>query len=80
MASVSQIPEVSNAAFVSPRKADLLGGLVQAAGNTPWIRRRAVSRADAYALEAHCHEEMSTLGRFLPDLFADSRKAVPDAL
>jgi hypothetical protein len=48
----------------------LLGGLVQAAGNMPWIRRRAVSRADAYGLEAHCHEEMSTLGRFLPELFA----------
>ena len=51
-------------------ESDLLGGLVQLAGNTPWFRRRAVSRADAYALEAHCHEEMTTLGSFLPGLFA----------
>mgnify|MGYP001813265868 CR=1 FL=1 len=49
---------------------ELLGGLVQAAANTRWLRRRIVSRASAYALEAHCHEEMSTLGRFLPELFA----------
>lgn len=48
---------------------NLLGGLVQAAANIPWIRRRAFPRGDAYALEAHCHEEMSTLARFLPDLF-----------
>ena len=49
---------------------ELLGGLVEAAGNTPWLRRRILSRLDAYALEAHCHEEMTTLGGFLPELFA----------
>ncbi len=49
---------------------ELLAGLVQAAGNTPWVRRRVVSLTDGRALEAHCHEEMSTLGRFLPALFA----------
>lgn len=59
----------------------LLGGLVQAAGNRPWLRRRAVSRAAAQALEAHCHEEMTTLGRFLPGLYAReaSAEAVPPA-
>lgn len=50
-------------------ESELLGGLVQAAGNTTWFRRLAVSHAAAQALEAHCHEEMSTLGRFLPDLY-----------
>ena len=48
----------------------LLGGLLQTVGNTPWLRRRAVSRAAAQALEAHCHEEMTTLGGFLPELYA----------
>ncbi len=51
-------------------ESDLLGGLVQAAGNTSWLRRRALSHAGAQALEAHCHEEMTTLGRFLPALYA----------
>jgi hypothetical protein len=50
---------------------ELIAGLLQAAANTPWVRRRSVSLADGYALEAHCHEEMSTLARFLPDLFAN---------
>ena len=48
---------------------DLLGGSVQALGNTAWMRRFAASRMTAYGLEAHCHEEMSTLARFLPALF-----------
>ena len=48
----------------------LLGGLVQTLGNKPWLRRRAVSRADAQALEAHCHEEMTYLAGFLPELHA----------
>ena len=48
----------------------MLGGLVQAAGNTAWVRRRALSPLDAYGLEAHCHEEMGNLGRFLPGLYA----------
>ncbi|NNL67275.1 MAG: hypothetical protein HKP30_13590, partial [Myxococcales bacterium] len=51
-------------------ESDLLGGWVQAAGNTRWLRKRAVSRAAAQALEAHCHEEMTTLAGFLPELHA----------
>lgn len=47
----------------------ILGGLAQKLANTAWLRRRAVSRAMAYGLEAHCHEEMSNLARFLPALF-----------
>ena len=49
---------------------DLLGGLVQRVANTRWARGLALSRAAAQALEAHCHEEMSNLGRFLPSLYA----------
>ena len=49
---------------------DLLGGVAQKLGNTSWFRRRAVSHADAQALEAHCHEEMTILSRFLPALYA----------
>ena len=49
---------------------DLLGGLAERIGNTRWFRRRALSHADAQALEAHCHEEMTTLSRFLPALYA----------
>lgn len=47
----------------------LFGGLLQTLGNRPWVRRRAISNAGAQALEAHCHEEMTTLGRFLPELY-----------
>ena len=52
-----------------------LGGLAQTIANTPWFRRRALSHADAQALEAHCHEEMTILSRFLPDLYAANRDA-----
>ena len=51
-------------------ESDWLGGLVQAVGNRPFVRRRAVSHAAAQALEAHCHEEMTTLAGFLPGLHA----------
>lgn len=51
-------------------ESDLLGGLVERLGNTRFFRRRAVSDAAARALETHCHEEMTTLGRFLPALYA----------
>jgi hypothetical protein len=57
----------------------LLAGLVQAAGNTQWIRKRVLSRADAHALEAHCHEEMTTLAGFLPELFASAQPTLPGA-
>ncbi len=50
----------------------LLGGLAQKLGNTAWMRRRAISQTMAYGLEAHCHEEMSTLARFLPRLFKEN--------
>ena len=51
----------------------MLGGLVQALANTPFVRRRAASLTAARALEAHCHEEMTFLSRFLPALYAESR-------
>ncbi len=50
-------------------ESDVLGGLVQSVGNTGWIRRRVTSDSDARALQVHCHEEMTTLGRFLPELY-----------
>jgi hypothetical protein len=53
---------------------NLLGGIVQKLANTAVMRKRVVSRAMAYGLEAHCHEEMSTLARFLPGLF-ETQKA-----
>ena len=52
---------------------DQLGGLVQRIANTRFARGRALSHSAAQALEAHCHEEMSNLGRFLPDLYARER-------
>lgn len=53
--------------FETPR----LGGLLQAVGNTRPARRLAASLTDARALEVHCHEEMTFLGRFLPGLYAE---------
>ena len=55
-------------------ESDLLGGLVQVLGNKPWLRRRAVTPPDARALEAHCHEEMTTLGLFLPELYGQQQR------
>ena len=49
-------------------ESDLLGGIVQSVGNTRWLRRLAASDVAARALEAHCHEEMTTLAGFLPGL------------
>ena len=51
-------------------ESDALGGLVQRLGNTRFFRRRALSYDGARALETHCHEEMTTLAGFLPDLYA----------
>ena len=48
----------------------LLGGFVESLANTRLLRGLAVSHAAAQGLEAHCHEEMSTLAGFLPDLYA----------
>lgn len=55
-------------------ESDQFGGLVERTANTRWFRRLALSRAAAQALEAHCHEEMSNLGRFLPDLYRRAYK------
>ena len=51
-------------------ESEQLGGLVQRIANTRWARGRTVTHAAAQALEAHCHEEMSNLARFLPALYA----------
>lgn len=42
----------------------------EAIGNRPWLRRRLASMTFGRALAVHCHEEMSTLAGFLPDLYA----------
>ena len=49
---------------------DLLGGLVEKLANTRFLRGRQLSHAAAQALECHCHEEMSILASFLPELYA----------
>lgn len=54
-------------------EASMLGGLVQALGNTSFVRRRLVSSTAARALEVHCHEEMTFLSRFLPALYQENR-------
>ena len=53
---------------------DALGGWVQSLANTRFVRGRAVSRAAAQALEAHCFEEMTTLAGFLPGLHASEAR------
>ena len=42
-------------------------------GNAPWLRRALGRMAFGRALAVHCHEEMSNLAGFLPDLYACSR-------
>ena len=51
-------------------QSEFAGGLVQALGNQPWVRRRTASFRAAQALQAHCQEEMTTLAGFLPELYA----------
>ncbi len=42
----------------------------EAIGSRPWLRRRLASMTFGRALAVHCHEEMSTLAGFLPELYA----------
>ena len=44
--------------------------LTEVIGNRPWARRLQISDPLGRALEAHCHEEMSTLAGLLPALYA----------
>jgi hypothetical protein len=41
-----------------------------ALGNAPWIRRTLAPMTFGRALAVHCHEEMTTLAGFLPELYA----------
>ncbi len=50
----------------------------EAIGNIPWVRRRFARISSGRALALHCHEEMTTLASFLPDLYA-SREREPGA-
>jgi hypothetical protein len=43
---------------------------LEAVANIPWVRRRLTPLSFGRALAVHCHEEMSTLAGFLPDLYA----------
>lgn len=43
---------------------------LETVANTPWVRRRLTLLSFGRALAVHCHEEMSTLAGFLPDLYA----------
>ncbi len=45
-------------------------GFVDTLGNLPWLRRFAASEKLGRALLVHCHEEMTTLAGFLPELYA----------
>jgi len=44
--------------------------LPEAIGNRPWLRRSFASMTFGRAIAVHCHEEMSTLAGFLPELYA----------
>jgi len=41
----------------------------EAIANAPWVRRKLARMPFGRALAVHCHEEMSTLAGFLPDLY-----------
>jgi hypothetical protein len=51
--------------------------LVDAVGNLPAFRRVRMRMGLGRALFVHCHEEMSTLAGFLPDLHASESAAAP---
>jgi len=44
--------------------------IAETIGNLPRLRRVLARTAMGRALEVHCHEEMTTLAGFLPDLYA----------
>ena len=49
--------------------------LVQKIGNLAWVRRATVSASFGRALQAHCHEAMTILAAFLPELYAETAAA-----
>ena len=52
--------------------------LVETLGNQPLLRRFGATDTMGRALMVHCHEEMTTLAGFLPDLYAsEARGAQP---
>ncbi len=55
--------------YVEARSGARLPELV---GNRPWMRRLGLRASMGRAVALHCHEEMTTLGTFLPDLYAES--------
>ncbi len=51
--------------------------MVEAVGNQPWLRKLRASDTLGRALLVHCHEEMTTLSSFLPELYAAERGIPP---
>ncbi|MEM9254093.1 MAG: hypothetical protein AAGA91_01520 [Pseudomonadota bacterium] len=51
------------------------GALIERLGNSGVMRRLLVSHTLASALSVHCHEEMSNLAGFLPQLYAEEQSA-----
>ena len=49
--------------------------LIDALGNRPWLRRLQARPPLGRALLVHCHEEMTTLAGFLPELYASEAKS-----
>ena len=49
--------------------------LARMVGNAPWVRRMLARMTFGRALAVHCHEEMSTLAGFLPDLYASELRS-----
>jgi len=50
--------------------------VVDAVAGQRWLRRVLASSTQGRALLVHCHEEMTTLAGFLPDLYAAGTKSV----
>ena len=55
--------------YVAPREGS---GLPLGVANAPWLRRMLARTSFGRALAVHCHEEMTTLAGFLPDLYETS--------
>ena len=58
--------------YVAPRDGSRLPVGI---ANAPWVRRLLARMTFGRALAVHCHEEMSTLAGFLPDLYASESQA-----
>lgn len=57
--------------YVAPREGSRLPATI---ANAPWIRRALARKTFGRALALHCHEEMTTLAGFLPDLYASESR------